>query len=60
MSADSKFNLWMQQIDRILESKTGFGSDDLADQPYRDWFDSGLTPKQAVEEILEREGIDFA
>ena len=33
-----------------------FTSDDLADQPYRAWFDDGMSPEEAADETLSNEG----
>lgn len=54
-----KFELWMDELDMLVESRIGLSIHDLADQPFRDWFDSEITVSEAFEEICEREGMDF-
>lgn len=46
------FNEWMRNVDAELAAKLGAVSDDLPDQCYRDYFDSGMSPGDAVEEVL--------
>ncbi len=46
------FDLWMEEVDRILEKVAGLDTRDLPDAPYRDMFDDGLTPKEGANVTL--------
>jgi hypothetical protein len=48
-----EFEAWMAEVDKLFIEKIGLTSGDLADMCWRDWFDDGLTPKQAVATALE-------
>ena len=50
---DPRFALWLYYIDRRLRRLVGFGHADLADCPWRDWFDSECSPREAVEQASE-------
>lgn len=51
------FEQWMDKVDRLIANRTyGMTSADLADQPYRDWYDDGMSPKQAARQALVNEG----
>ena len=39
---------WMDKVDTILETKHYLASLDLPDQPYRDWYDDGISPSRAA------------
>lgn len=51
------FESWLDKVGAALRKKCGLSYSDLADQPYRDWFDSGMTPTQAANQVLENEGF---
>lgn len=51
------FDQWMSEIDILLMETIFLSSDDLADQPYRDWFNMGLEPIEAVDLIRDEEGF---
>jgi len=55
----SPFDLWFRDVDRWLLLRFGFGADDLPDQPWRDWYDDGLSPADAARCALEEEGVDL-
>jgi hypothetical protein len=50
---EAKFALWMGELDDLVGHKFGCSVHDLPDQPFRDWFDTGLTPSSALEQIEE-------
>ncbi len=50
------FDEWMKQLDKAVSDLSGLSAHDLADQPYRDWFDSGYSPEDAAREALKNEG----
>lgn len=45
---DPYFGLWLKIIDTTLAHRIGIGLFDLADAPYRDWYDDGITPTEAA------------
>jgi hypothetical protein len=51
------FHQWMTQLDRLLMLTLGMTHHDLPDQLYADWHASGMTPRDAIKEILASEGI---
>lgn len=53
------FNQWMRAVDMEVESVAGVSVHDLADQPFYDWYDSGMTPEEAARETLIEEGFPF-
>jgi len=53
------FNQWMQQVDNKIYNICGLSYMDLADYPYRDYYDDELSPKEVAIMILEDEGLDF-
>jgi len=52
------FNQWMLQLDRAVSAKIGASVHDLPDMTFRDWFDDGLTIEEAVEEVLDAQGLN--
>lgn len=48
---------WLLEVSEIVAREAGVGIDDLEDQPYRDWYEDGLTPVEAAEEVLEAVGF---
>lgn len=54
------FDSWISRVDRIISAATGLTHDDLPDACWRDWFDDGLTPKEAWQTYQEdNEEFDF-
>jgi hypothetical protein len=52
-----EFREWMRKVDAILENRIGgLNSNDLPDCPYRDWFDSEVSPAQAAGYALSEAG----
>jgi hypothetical protein len=54
------FDSWTERIDYLLMQKIGLYSSDLPDQEYMDMYEDGLTPVQAVNEILENVSDTYA
>lgn len=48
------YEAWRRQVDHILLTKWDVSSQDLPDQPWRDWYDDGLTPDEVPGEIALR------
>ncbi len=40
---------WLDEVDSIVEDKTGYDLLTLPDQNYRDWFDDGSSADSAAE-----------
>jgi hypothetical protein len=53
------FEEWMAKVDRVIAAHCGLGSGDLADQTYWDWWNDGVSPRDAAEMTLEDEGFPF-
>lgn len=49
----ANFTAWKAEVNRIVENKFGLGCDDIPDQDYRAYFDSGLDPEGAAECVAE-------
>lgn len=55
------FKQWLQRVDAILVAALGLGHRDLRDRNWRDAFDDGYTPEEAVEDLvggLDDDNID--
>ncbi len=50
------FSEWMKKVDERIWYIARLSADDLADQPWRDWFNDEYTPREAALEALENEG----
>jgi hypothetical protein len=53
------FQVWLNQVDKVLRGICGLTHNDLADQTWFDWFRSGMTPAEAANECLADEGFPF-
>lgn len=42
------FEEWKKQVDQAINQICGLSSDDLPDQPYRDWCEDGVSPATAA------------
>lgn len=42
------FESWLDKVNGHVQAKVGLSYDDLPDQPYRNWFDSGVSPRSAA------------
>jgi len=52
------FEKWMEKVDAVIGRLVGgLSHEDLADQTWRDWYNDGVTPKEAAEMALEYEGF---
>jgi len=51
------FDTWLAKVDQILLRATeAFTSGDLADQPYWNWWNDGVSPREAALDALEDNG----
>ena len=46
---ENEYNKWYKQCDKIVASLIGLGIDDLEDASWRDYFDAGMSPRDAIE-----------
>ena len=49
------FEQWMKKVDATVSGMIGLGAYDLADKPYHDWYDAGMSPKDAATEVIQEE-----
>lgn len=56
---DMTFKQWMKEVNREVISQAGVSVHDLGDQPFSDWYESGMTPQEAAYEALVDEGFPF-
>ncbi len=54
------FAAWMNKVDAIVGARLGLGVHDLPDVMWRDSFDAGDSPAEAVEYHMENEGWGFS
>ena len=55
MAAKKTFKEWFAEVDREIAHRYGMGALDLADCPYQDWYEDGMTPKRAASKAIKRE-----
>ncbi len=51
------FEQYMRRVDGILASVCGLSYMDLADQPWRYWYEDEIPPREAAEMCLEDNGF---
>ncbi len=56
MSAEG-FRTWMRAVDRATFELAGISISDLPDQPFRDTWESGTSPREFAQEALAAEGF---
>ena len=49
------FEDWRRKADAICNAAHGLSLDDLADCPYYDWYEEGLSPAGAVKRAVRNE-----
>lgn len=54
---DPLFGVWMVLVDSALKRRVSVGVPDLSDQPYRDWFQDGMSPKEAASEVIANDDL---
>ena len=52
MSSDAPFKRWYRLLERIVFKETGWRNCGEIDQPFREWFEDGLTPQEAADLIF--------
>ena len=59
MDEQEKYDRWMKRVDTICWSRLGMSYQDMPDWNWRDAFEDGATPSEAVRDFMEDEGYDF-
>lgn len=54
-SGDLRFALYLYMVDAVMIRRIGLSHNDLADYLWRDTYDNGTTPQEAVQECLEND-----
>jgi len=47
------FDIWISTINDLLVDNHGFILEDLPDEPFRDYHDEGLSPKDVVKIMMD-------
>jgi len=50
------YDVWMAAVNEAINLEVGVSADDLADQPYHDWYLVGMDYREAAAEALAYEG----
>lgn len=50
------FREWLAKVDAATVRIAGTPLDDLADQPFDEWYDRGISPEKAAKRTLRAEG----
>jgi hypothetical protein len=53
------FEEWLGKVDRHIGKVCGLGHNDLVDQPWWDWWNDEVRPREAARWALEEEGFPF-
>jgi hypothetical protein len=56
--SEAAFKKWMSEVDIAVAGRAFVSAYDLPDQPYRDWFEEGLSPDEAAAQALEEAGYE--
>ena len=51
------YTVWMRRVNTWLIAQCGLSSDDLADGPSWDMWNSGVTPAEYGQELLDENGF---
>lgn len=54
------FAVWLEMFDLLVRNKTHLSYQDLEDWDYWSSYDSGTTPRDAVNDMFEDMGMDWA
>jgi hypothetical protein len=58
-NSDVAFKKWMNDVDAAVSATAFVSVYDLPDQPFRDWFDDGMSAEEAARTALEDADYDF-
>lgn len=50
----TSFETWYAAAEVVAKREIGVSLEDIADCPYRDWYEYGLSPKQSVAKARKR------
>ena len=53
MAEKLSFEEWMKQVDRVFGIATGMSTADVEDFPYRDWYEDGIRPARAANDVIK-------
>jgi hypothetical protein len=56
-SPPADFGAWMEAVDDAVQATCGASVHDLADCPFADWFDDGLSPREAARLAIENAAL---
>ena len=61
LSEKDRFEAWLRELDDICFEELGLSYHDLADQPYKTWFNDGYSAEDAFYELAENcyQGVEF-
>jgi hypothetical protein len=56
-----RFEAWLKELDEICFDELGLSFKDLADQPYKTWFEQGFSAEDAFYSLAENcfLGVEF-
>jgi hypothetical protein len=57
-SGNEGYALWLYQCDRRMQATVGLGMFDIEDWTWADGYESGMSPREAVDDALENAGFD--
>jgi hypothetical protein len=57
MQANMTFKQWLKAVDLAVLRLSGVSLHELADQPWRDWYDDDMNAEEAAREALAEEGF---
>ena len=56
--SQENYDGWFEEVDVCVRELTQqLSVHDFADQPFRDWFEDGISPNEAAIQTLENEGF---
>lgn len=55
---DMTFKQFMVALDKAVSAKIGVSVHELPDMTFRDWYDDELSIEEAVEEVLDAQGLN--
>jgi hypothetical protein len=53
--AKRSFEAWMAKVDSYCWALVGCSASDMSDMGYRNWFEEGMSPKQAARKAIRCE-----
>lgn len=59
MTQDAEFKRWFGQVEALYMAKLGMGADDGGDAPWYDYYQDGMSPKEAMATALTDWQDDF-